>query len=131
MLLFLTTKNSLSTSTISQPTMARVLCILALLCFASCVAENAETEQEFKDLQLQPGPLSWLDKLRGVQQESTRKQSFTDFLYKLFKSENGVIPQEPAETDTREKNRRGLGGVMAYTRKAGCRVFYWKTLTAC
>lgn len=48
--------------------MACVLCILALLCFASCVAENTETEQEFKDLQIQPGSLSWLDKLRNVQQ---------------------------------------------------------------
>ncbi|XP_073346926.1 somatostatin-1A-like [Pagrus major] len=111
--------------------MAHVLCILALLCFASCVAKNTETEQEFKDLQLQPDSLSWLDKLRDVQQESTKKQSFTDLLYKLFKSENGIIPQEPSETDKREKNRRGLGGVVAYTRKAGCRVFFWKTLTAC
>lgn len=66
--MILTTKNPLSTSTISQPTMAYVLCFLALLCFVSCVAENTETEQEFKDLQIQPGSLSWLDKLRGVQQ---------------------------------------------------------------
>lgn len=47
--------------------MAHIMCILALLCFASCVAENTETEQGFKDHHLQQNSLSWLDKLQDNQ----------------------------------------------------------------
>ncbi|XP_044075171.1 somatostatin-1-like [Siniperca chuatsi] len=134
MLWCLTKKNSLNkkhTPKISQVRMAHILCILALLCFASCVAENTETEQGFKDLQLQQDSLSWLDKLQD-KQELTKKQNLLDLLYKLSKSENGIILQGPADTEKQEKNRRGLStGTTAQTRKAGCRVFYWKSWTAC
>ncbi|XP_070830167.1 somatostatin-1-like [Chaetodon trifascialis] len=108
--------------------MAHILCILALLCFASCVAENTAAEKEFKDIQLQQDSASWIEKLLD-KQESTKKQTLVDLLYKLSKSGNGIILQGPA--DKQEKNRRGLGGVTVQTRRAGCRVFFWKSWTAC
>ncbi|XP_019117673.1 somatostatin-1-like [Larimichthys crocea] len=107
--------------------MAHILCILALLCFASCVAKNTETEKSFKDLQLQQDSLSWFDKLQD-NQELTKKQKLVDLLYKLSKSENGIILQGHADTEKQEKSRRGLGGT---TRKAGCRIFFWKSWTSC
>ncbi|XP_076600375.1 uncharacterized protein LOC143328850 [Chaetodon auriga] len=108
--------------------MAHILCILALLCFASCAVETTAAEQEFKDIQLQQDSVSWIEKLQD-RQESTKKQNFEDLLYKLSKSGNGIIPQGPA--DKQEKNRRGLGGVTVQTRRDGCRVFFWKSWTAC
>ncbi|XP_040911122.1 somatostatin-1-like [Toxotes jaculatrix] len=111
--------------------MAHVFCILALLCFASCVAENTEAEQGFKDLQLQQDPLSWLNKLQD-KQDSMKTQNFVDLLYKLFKPENGIIPQGPRDAEKQEKNRRGLSsGNTTQSRRAGCRVFFWKSWTAC
>lgn len=47
--------------------MAHILCILALLCFVSCVAENKETEHMFKDLQPEQDSFSWLYKLLEAQ----------------------------------------------------------------
>ena len=47
--------------------MAQIVCVLALLCFASCVVENSGTMQEFKDLQLQQDSLPWLQKLQDKQ----------------------------------------------------------------
>ncbi|XP_041804907.1 somatostatin-1-like [Chelmon rostratus] len=108
--------------------MAHILCILALLCFASCAAQNTKTEQGFKDIQLQQESASWIEKLQD-KQESTKKQNLLDLLYKLSKSGNGIIPEGPA--DKQEKNRRELGGVTVQTRRVGCRVFFWKTWTAC
>ncbi|XP_038574067.1 somatostatin-1-like [Micropterus salmoides] len=111
--------------------MAHIMCILALLCFASCVAENTETEQGFKDHQLQQNSLSWLDKLQD-NQELTKKQNLLDLLFKLSKSENGIILEGPAGTEKQEKNRRELGsGNTTHTRRPGCRVFFWKSWTAC
>ncbi|XP_070774883.1 somatostatin-1-like [Enoplosus armatus] len=111
--------------------MAHILCILSLLCFASCVAENTETEQEFKDLQIQQDSLSWLDKLQD-KQESTKKQNLVDLLYKLSKFENGIILQGASDTEKQEKSRRGLGGgKTTQTRRPGCRIFFWKIWTAC
>lgn len=55
------------TSKIARKRMAHILCILALLCFASSVAENTETEQGFKDLQLQQDSLPGLEKLQDNQ----------------------------------------------------------------
>lgn len=55
------------TSKISQVRMAHILCILAILCFASCVAEKTETEQGLKDLQLRQDSLAWLGKLQDKQ----------------------------------------------------------------
>ncbi|XP_035526319.1 somatostatin-1-like [Morone saxatilis] len=110
--------------------MAHILCILALLCFASRVVENTETEQELKDLQLQQDSLSWLDKLQE-RQESTTKQNLVDLFYKLFKSENGITLQGPADTEKKEKNRRGLYGRTTQSRRAGCKVFFWKSWTSC
>ncbi|XP_067330099.1 somatostatin-1-like [Channa argus] len=111
--------------------MARMLCILAFLCFAAYIAENTETEQGFKDLQLQQESLAWLDNLHN-KQESTKTQNFIDLLYKFFKSENGIILGGPT-TDKRENNRRGLasGNTTQPQRRPGCRVFFWKTWTAC
>lgn len=40
--------------------MARTLCILVLLCFASCCAENSKTEHHLKDLQVEEDVLTWL-----------------------------------------------------------------------
>lgn len=47
--------------------MAHILCILALLCFASSVVENTETMLGFKDLQLQQDSLPWINKLQDKQ----------------------------------------------------------------
>uniref|UniRef100_A0A3B4V4E4 Somatostatin-1A-like n=2 Tax=Seriola dumerili TaxID=41447 RepID=A0A3B4V4E4_SERDU len=132
MLWCLTTKNSLNkkhTSKIFQPRMAYILCILALLCFATCVAENTQTAKRFKDLQLQQDSLPWLNKLQD-KQESTKTHNFVDFLYKFFKSENGIILKEPRDTAKQEKNQRRLGTGYT-TRRAGCRIFFWKSWTAC
>ncbi|XP_071346537.1 somatostatin-1-like [Trachinotus anak] len=132
MLWRLTTKNSLNkrhASKIFQTKMAYILCILALLCFATSFVENTETEQGFKDLQLQQDLLSWLNKLQD-KQESTKTQNFIDLLYKFFKSENGIILKEPRDTEKQEKNQRGLGTGYT-TRRAGCRIFFWKSWTAC
>lgn len=59
--------NKKNTPKILKVMMAHILCILALLCFASCVAENIETEQRYKDLQLQQDSLSWLNKFQDKQ----------------------------------------------------------------
>uniref|UniRef100_A0A4W6E504 Somatostatin/Cortistatin C-terminal domain-containing protein n=1 Tax=Lates calcarifer TaxID=8187 RepID=A0A4W6E504_LATCA len=105
--------------------MAYIFCILALLCFASCVAGNTETDQVFKDLQLQQDTLSSPNKLED-KQESMKTQGFVDLLYNFFKSKNGIILQGPKDTEKRGKNRRGLT-----TRRPGCLVFFWKTWAAC
>ncbi|XP_070700492.1 somatostatin-1-like [Pempheris klunzingeri] len=107
--------------------MSHIFCILALLCFASCFAENTEAEWELKDFQLQQDSLPWLHKLQDKLE--SKKQNLVALLYKLFKSENGHILQGPTDTEKQEKNRRGLGRGM--TRRPGCRVFFWKTWTSC
>ncbi|KAM7400694.1 hypothetical protein PAMA_005070 [Pampus argenteus] len=105
--------------------MAHILCIVALLCFTSCV-EN--TVQGFKDFQPQQDSLSWLDKLQD-DQELTQKQNLAQLLYKLFTTENGNVLQG---TEQQEKERRGLKkGTTTQARRAGCRVFFWKSWTAC
>lgn len=40
--------------------MARALCILVLLCFASCCAENSKTVRHLKELQVEEDMLTWL-----------------------------------------------------------------------
>lgn len=40
--------------------MARALCILVLLCFASCCAENSKTVRHLKELQVEEDMLMWL-----------------------------------------------------------------------
>ncbi|XP_026169180.1 somatostatin-1-like [Mastacembelus armatus] len=108
--------------------MSQGLCILALLCFAVCVVENTESEPGFKDLQLRQGSLSWLNKLQN-KLESTKILSLIDLLHTVFKSENGIVLREPKQ----EKNRRGLGSgnTTHAQRRPGCRVFFWKSWTAC
>uniref|UniRef100_A0A8C2ZWY7 Somatostatin/Cortistatin C-terminal domain-containing protein n=1 Tax=Cyclopterus lumpus TaxID=8103 RepID=A0A8C2ZWY7_CYCLU len=107
--------------------MAHILCIFALLCFASCVVENTETGKGFKDLQLQQDLLLWLDKLQD-KQESTKKQNLIEWLYKrpIFENRNSL--KGPADTEKQEKNRRGL---VMKTRRVGCRVFFWKSWAVC
>uniref|UniRef100_A0A3P8SJJ8 Somatostatin/Cortistatin C-terminal domain-containing protein n=1 Tax=Amphiprion percula TaxID=161767 RepID=A0A3P8SJJ8_AMPPE len=108
--------------------MARILCVSFFLCFALCIiTANANIEEGFENWQLQQDPLSWLDKL-----EDRQKQNLLDLFYKLFKSENEVILQEPEDTEKREKNRRGVGsGFRTATRRPSCFVFFWKTWAAC
>ncbi|XP_078119879.1 uncharacterized protein LOC144526336 [Sander vitreus] len=128
MLWYLTKKNSLNkkhTSKISRVRMAHIFCIVALLCFASCVVENTETAQRFKDLHLQQDSLPWLEETQD-KQESTK--NLIDLLYKLSKFENGNILQEPTDIEEQEKNRRALGKT---TRRFGCRMFFWKAWAAC
>lgn len=70
MLWCLTKKNSLNkkhTSKISRVRMAHIFYIVALLCFASCVVENTETAQRFKDLHLQQDSLPWLEETQDKQ----------------------------------------------------------------
>ncbi|XP_053186689.1 somatostatin-1-like [Scomber japonicus] len=111
--------------------MAQIVCVLALLCFASCVVENSGTMQEFKDLQLQQDSLPWLQKLQD-KQELMQKQNIVQLLYRLFKSEKPMILQGTKGTERQEKERRGLDkGVTTLARRAGCRVFFWKSWTAC
>ncbi|XP_058505258.1 somatostatin-1-like [Solea solea] len=109
--------------------MSHIFCYLALLCFASCVAENTETEQAFKDLQLQQDSMSWLKRLQD-KRESTKTWKIVELLSDIFKSENGIILHESKDTEKQEKNRRELSGRLT-TRKAGCRVFFWKSWTSC
>uniref|UniRef100_A0A8D0DCV5 Somatostatin/Cortistatin C-terminal domain-containing protein n=1 Tax=Sander lucioperca TaxID=283035 RepID=A0A8D0DCV5_SANLU len=105
--------------------MAHIFYIVALLCFASCVVENTETAQRFKDLHLQQDSLPWLEETQD-KQESTK--NLIDLLYKLSKFENGNILQEPTDIEEQEKNRRALGKT---TRRFGCRMFFWKAWAAC
>ncbi|KAK5919488.1 hypothetical protein CgunFtcFv8_023379 [Champsocephalus gunnari] len=107
--------------------MAQILCILALLCFVSCGAENTEIQQRLKDLQLQKDSSLWLNKLED-KQESPKELNLIDWLYKLFKVENGNILKGPTDIERQKKNRRGLGKT---TRRFGCRSFYWKSWTSC
>lgn len=44
--------------------MALSLYIFAFLCSAFCVAETAEAEQGFKNLQIQQDSLTWLNELQ-------------------------------------------------------------------
>lgn len=46
-------------SKLFQESMAHIICILALLCFAVYIAENKEIDQGFRDLQVQQDSLSW------------------------------------------------------------------------
>lgn len=46
------------------PRMAHILCILAILSFALCFAENTQTEKRYKDLQLQQDSSTSLNKLQ-------------------------------------------------------------------
>ncbi|XP_069013392.1 somatostatin-1A-like [Embiotoca jacksoni] len=111
--------------------MAQILCTLVLVCFALCIAENTEIEQEFENLQLQQDSLSWLNKLQE-KKESMKKQSPLDLIYKLFKSENGNILQEPEDMENREKKRRGVGsGFATKAHRGACTVFFWKSWASC
>ncbi|XP_029309171.1 somatostatin-1-like [Cottoperca gobio] len=92
-----------------------------------CVAENTETQQGFKDLQLQLDLSPWLDKIED-KQELTKKENLMDLLYKLSKFENGNILKGATDSEKQEKNRRGLAMT---TRRMGCRIFYWKSWTSC
>ncbi|XP_068456077.1 somatostatin-1-like [Clinocottus analis] len=105
--------------------MAHLLCICALLCLALCV--DAETESGFKDLQLQQDLLPWLNKLQD-QQESTKRQTWIEWLHKLSMLENRNSLEGAADEEKQEKNRRGL---VMKTRRLGCRVFFWKSWAVC
>uniref|UniRef100_A0A665TNJ8 Somatostatin/Cortistatin C-terminal domain-containing protein n=1 Tax=Echeneis naucrates TaxID=173247 RepID=A0A665TNJ8_ECHNA len=102
--------------------MAYILCILVLLCFVTCVVENTNNEQRFKDLQLQEDFVPWLSKLQD-------QENFVDLLYDFLKSENGITPKEHEDGEKEEKSRRGLRS--GYTKRIGCRTFFWKAWTAC
>ncbi|TWW73280.1 somatostatin-1A-like [Takifugu rubripes] len=111
--------------------MARALCILVLLCFAPCCAENSKTEHRFNDLQVQEDLLSWLKPQEKW--EPSKRQTLEDLLYKLtnYKSENRILPQQPGDTENQEKNRRDLDNLRVQQRQFGCRMFFWKSWTYC
>lgn len=50
-----------------QATMAQIMCILALLCFAIYIAENTDIGHDFTDVQIAQDSLSWSDKLQSKQ----------------------------------------------------------------
>ncbi|MED6291752.1 hypothetical protein CHARACLAT_026850 [Characodon lateralis] len=101
--------------------MGFILCILGLLCFALCTAENKEAEERFESLQLPP-----LDKLHDTL-ESVNRLNLIDFIHKLSKYENGIVHQEFRET---EKNRK-RGAETGLTTRRPCRVFFWKSWASC
>ncbi|XP_034039602.1 somatostatin-1-like [Thalassophryne amazonica] len=112
--------------------MAPISCILPLICFAFCVVQNAETAQEFEEQKLNYDSLSWLEKLQD-NQEFILEQNLARLLYKLFQSHNRIIIQGSKENAKRKiQSDTGLDTEMASRiRKAGCRVFFWKSWTAC
>uniref|UniRef100_A0A3P8WI54 Somatostatin/Cortistatin C-terminal domain-containing protein n=1 Tax=Cynoglossus semilaevis TaxID=244447 RepID=A0A3P8WI54_CYNSE len=107
--------------------MSFIVSILALLFFASCVVGNTRTEQGVKDLQLQQNSLLWLGKLRDERESS---KTWNLFSMEFLKSENGINHQGSRDTEKQEKNRRDVRNGLT-TRRAGCRVFFWKSWTSC
>ncbi|CAG07675.1 unnamed protein product [Tetraodon nigroviridis] len=110
--------------------MARALCFLVLLCFASRCAGNSKTEHRLKDLQVEEDVLPWLNSQEKW--EPSKGQNLEDLLYKLtnYRSENRIVSQQPSDTN-QEKNRRGLDNLKVQQRQAGCRIFFWKSWTSC
>ncbi|XP_077415072.1 uncharacterized protein LOC144044494 isoform X2 [Vanacampus margaritifer] len=77
--------------------------------------------------------LPWLTQIHD-KQELTDKQNVMQLLYKLFKRENEIVPEKPGETMQVEGNETEGGlerKASREVRRPGCRIFFWKSWTAC
>ncbi|XP_028986805.1 somatostatin-1-like [Betta splendens] len=112
--------------------MAQIMCILALLCFAVYIAENTDIDYDFRDLQAQQDSFSRSDNFQN-KQDLPKTENLDDLLYKVFKLKDGLFRQQTKDATKLEENRRGLDSdnTTNHPRKPGCRVFYWKSWTAC
>uniref|UniRef100_A0A667WLA5 Somatostatin/Cortistatin C-terminal domain-containing protein n=1 Tax=Myripristis murdjan TaxID=586833 RepID=A0A667WLA5_9TELE len=107
--------------------LARISCILALLCFAVCVAENTETAQGFTDLKIHHDSSAWLNKLEDKQ------VSLVWLLHKLSNSPNKIIQHGQKGKNKREEtdDTSSTEDMAPRHRKNGCRIFFWKSWTSC
>ncbi|XP_077364457.1 somatostatin-1-like [Festucalex cinctus] len=110
--------------------MVHYFCIVALFCLV--VPAVGMPGSELKDLQLGED-LPWLTPIHH-KQELTDKQNVMRLLYKLFKRENEIVAEKPGETMEVEGNEKEEGPerrASPAVRRAGCRIFFWKSWTAC
>uniref|UniRef100_A0A3P9KY92 Somatostatin/Cortistatin C-terminal domain-containing protein n=1 Tax=Oryzias latipes TaxID=8090 RepID=A0A3P9KY92_ORYLA len=91
--------------------MARVLCVLASLCFAVLI--NNKNVCSF---------LVYL-----FSQQSVETGILMNLLYKLSRPDSAITLQQVRHSEKQEKNRRGV----EIATQRPCRVFYWKSWAKC
>ncbi|XP_019711441.1 somatostatin-like [Hippocampus comes] len=110
--------------------MVHSFCIVALFCLL--LPAMGKPGSELRDPQL-GDDLPWFIQIQD-NQELTDKQKAMQLLYKLYKQDNDIVPEEPGRTREVEENEKEGGlerRASPQVRRAGCRIFFWKSWTAC
>uniref|UniRef100_A0A3Q2ZAB8 Somatostatin-like n=1 Tax=Hippocampus comes TaxID=109280 RepID=A0A3Q2ZAB8_HIPCM len=111
-----------------QGKMVHSFCIVALFCLL--LPAMGKPGSELRDPQLGKAAFIFL----AILQELTDKQKAMQLLYKLYKQDNDIVPEEPGRTREVEENEKEGGlerRASPQVRRAGCRIFFWKSWTAC
>ncbi|CAB1325805.1 unnamed protein product [Coregonus sp. 'balchen'] len=117
--------------------LTRVLCAFLFVCVALCQAGKIDYVGGLSDLKLDhQDKLSWLETLQEKQVSTDDKYHLAWLLYKLLKShsdqfKSNVLPHGPESGGVQESRHETTPQKDKRVRKARCRVFFWKSWTAC
>ncbi|XP_036842741.1 somatostatin-1-like [Oncorhynchus mykiss] len=114
-----------------------VLCAFAFVCVTLCQAEKIDSVGGLSDRNLNhQDKLTWLETLQEKRVTTDDKYHLAWLLYKLLKShsdqfKSNFLPPGPESGGIQESRRETTPQKDKRIRKAGCRMFFWKSWTAC